>query len=309
MVDSRQRMDSSTDLGDALEALLGGPLPEPVCEPRAMLARAESLAARPPWARAALGGLAADRLGLAFVAGYAAALGRLFPDVGPRACLAATESGGAHPRAIATRLDERGALHGDKTFATMAPLAERILVVASRGMQNARNSLVVAVVSAGAAGLTMTPREPTPFAPEVPHARLRLSGVIPDALLPGDGYDEYLKPFRTVEDVHVLAAAAGYMLRVTRARGLGQPLAARLAGLVTALSALAAAAPRSPGVHVGLAGVLAETHRAATELEAAWSAAGADDERARWERDRPLLLVAQAAREARERAAWLALDG
>jgi alkylation response protein AidB-like acyl-CoA dehydrogenase len=300
-------MDSSTDPGAALDALLGGALPGPIAEPGPMLDRAASLAAWPPWARAALGGLAADRLGVAFVAGYAAALGRLFPEAGPRACLAATESGGAHPRAIATRVDERGALHGEKTFATMAPHAERIVVVASRGVQNARNLLVAAVVSARAPGLTVTPRGPTPFAPEIPHARVALDGVVPEVILPGDGYDDYLKPFRTVEDVHVLAAACGYMIRVTRERGLGEALGARLAGLVATLAALSAAAPRSAGVHVALAGALATFHDAVARLEASWALGGGDDERARWERDRPLLLVAQGARDARERAAWLAL--
>ncbi len=36
--------------------------------------------------------------------------------------------------------------------------------------------------------------------------------VADDELLPGDGYDDLLKPFRTIEDTHVLAAAVGWDL-------------------------------------------------------------------------------------------------
>ena len=35
-------------------------------------------------------------------------------------------------------------------------------------------------------------------------------------LLPGDGYDIYLKPFRTIEDIHVHAALIGYLVGVAR---------------------------------------------------------------------------------------------
>jgi hypothetical protein len=54
--------------------------------------------------RALAGGFEADRLGYAFASGYQAACRAAFPtlaDGQPRA-LCATESGGVHPRAIAT---------------------------------------------------------------------------------------------------------------------------------------------------------------------------------------------------------------
>src|SRR5690348_2628168 len=70
----------------------------------------------PPIERAILGGAAADRLAWAFAAGYAAALRGLVSEAdlpeGDLAALAATEQGGAHPRAIATELRADGTLHG-----------------------------------------------------------------------------------------------------------------------------------------------------------------------------------------------------
>src|SRR5690606_8056571 len=95
--------------------------------------------------RALWGGFEADRLGYAFVAGYQAALDRLLaiaavdavPRRSQRMSLAATESGGAHPRAIATTLEAQPdgsfVLRGEKTFATLASAADELLVVASIG--------------------------------------------------------------------------------------------------------------------------------------------------------------------------------
>lgn len=56
------------------------------------------------------------------------------------------------------------------------------------------------------------------FVPEVPHARLSFDvGKIPrDALLAGDGYSRYVKPFRTLEDVYVHAAILANLVRESR---------------------------------------------------------------------------------------------
>ena len=180
--------------------------------------------------RAALAGFAADRLGFAFVGGYGAALAQLVPSIAPRACLAATERGGAHPRAILTTLSEPDAatgarlLDGEKTWITLGTLATELLVVARLGgpreAREGKGSLRVVRLPAARAGITLREGVATPFAPEVPHAEARFEGVsvAPEELLEGDGYDEYLKPFRTIEDVHVLGATLGYLVRVARTK-------------------------------------------------------------------------------------------
>src|SRR5512138_1749854 len=78
-----------------------------------------------PVDRAIAGGAAADRLGYAFAAGYAAAVQALVPGLRPStlASLAATEEEGAHPRAIRTELLRREGdwrLSGRKHFVTLA---------------------------------------------------------------------------------------------------------------------------------------------------------------------------------------------
>lgn len=303
----------------------GDAAPAPCSDVAGMLARlapSSELAAIPSARRAAIAGAGADRLGVAFVAGYAAALERLVPGLGPRACLAATEQSGAHPRAIATRL-EGDRVTGEKTFATLATSAEHMLVVATENVQDARDrpSLRVAVVRTDAPGVTITPRGPTPFAPEVPHARVTFERAPVERVLPGDGYDLYLKPFRTIEDVHVVAAALGYATRLARlhpSRDALRPIVECAVALIFALSAIAdepVTGGASAATHLALAGVLSGAHALFGELSTALASPRDEldelDERAdllaeldRFERDRPLLLVAQNARDARRVSAW-----
>jgi alkylation response protein AidB-like acyl-CoA dehydrogenase len=256
--------------------------------------------------RAAAGGFIADRLGYAFLAGYRAALTRLDPKV-RRASLCATESAGPHPRAISTRLRQSSdpnfhVLTGEKTFATLASVAETLLVVASVGEKEGRNQLVVARVPAGRAGVVIRDREPLAFAPEIPHARVTFADVrvAPEEVLDGDGYERLLKPFRTIEDVHVTAASLGHIVRVARLYGEPREIVERSLASLSALRELATHDPLDPALHVALAGVLAEAAAVAQRLEL-----GAADEaiRARWARDLPLLGVAGAVRELRREAA------
>ncbi|MDB4939316.1 MAG: Acyl-CoA dehydrogenase [Labilithrix sp.] len=271
-----------------------------------------------PIARALWGGFHADRLGYAFVAGYSAALSRLFEHAAPAetppayASLCATESGGAHPRAIATRLDKRGGtlvLDGEKTFATLATIAEQLLVVASRGIEaDGKNRLRVVRVKPNAPGVSIVPRGELPFTPEIPHAVVRFTDVTieDDDVLPGDGYDVWLKPFRTIEDTHVVASTVGYLLGAARAHDFGREAIAELASLAVALVDVAARPPDEPVTHIVLAGLFASMRRLIAALAPAWEKAP-EDERTRWLRDQPILMVADKVRAKRTEAAWQSL--
>lgn len=267
--------------------------------------------------RAMWAGFHADRLGYAFAGGYAAALARLLAAAGVAqrgsTCLAATEKNGAHPLAIETRLDKRGGelvLRGEKTFATLASFADDILVVASRGLgSDGRNRLRLVRVPRTARGVTLTDRKPTPFAPEIPHAIVKLDDVVVgDAdVLPGDGYDAYLKPFRTIEDIHVLASVVGYLAGAARAHAWDASVVAELTGIGLSLVDLSARDPSLPVVHLALAGLFGTTRRLGASLDTAWAKAS-EDERSRWHRDTGLLLVAETVRQKRTEAALRALS-
>jgi hypothetical protein len=285
-----------------------------------------------PIDRALLGGLVADRLGFAFAGGYEAALRALVPALPPGAIASfcATEEGGNHPRAIEARLapDAAGGatLTGSKRWSTMAPLASILLVVAVEGRADApvgradapvgradaagRKRFRLVAVNAAAPGVRITAMPPPRFVPEVPHAAIELDAVAiaPDALLPGDGYTRYVKPFRTVEDLHVHGAVLGYLLSVARRHGFPHVAIERLVSSAVTVRTLALLDPAAPEVHVALAGLLAEGARLLDALEPEWARVG-EAERARWQRDRGLFgSVAGQVRERRRQRAWEALD-
>lgn len=302
--------------------LLGAPLKRGSSTGEETLARFSSRLAQCPFSgnveRALWGGFHADRLGFAFAAGYGAAVRRLFEhgEVAPPSgavCLAATETGGAHPRAIATRLDKEGGalvLRGEKTFATLASVADELLVVASRGVgPEGRNRLRVVRVPRGARGLVIEDRPRTAFAPEIPHAVVRLTDVVVDerAVLPGDGYEKWLKPFRTIEDTHVLASTVGYLAGAARAYGWDRDVLAELVGIGLSLVDVGARDPSAPLTHVALAGLFSGARRLVASLESEWQKASAE-ERDRWQRDLPLLAIAENARTRRTEKALATLS-
>lgn len=262
--------------------------------------------------RATLSGLFADRLGYAFVGGYVSALQCLVPELGRDglACLAATEAGGAHPRAIETRLEPAGddgfTLSGHKRWSTLAHLAETALVVATIGAgEDGRPRLRVVRVRLDAPGVRVEPMAATAFVPEVLHSSLSFErvSVAAEALLPGDGYERYLKPFRTIEDLHVHAALVGYLVSIARRSGWPHDVLERAVAVGAALGALAGEDALSPAIHVALAGAIRETQLLLADLAPHWPSAPAA-ERERWERDQPLLAVAERARAARCESAW-----
>lgn len=271
-----------------------------------------SAAKRDAWPRtierALVGGACADRLGFAFASGYSEALRALVPGVRGITALCATEEAGNHPRAIKTALVAEGAgyrLTGHKKWATVASEASTLLVVASIGEAAGKNRLRVVRVATNAEGVRLRSTS-APFVPEIPHSEVELDRVaISEAdVLPGDGYDDYLKPFRTVEDLHVHAALLGYLINVARRYKLPpEPIETMLA-LAVATCTLAESDVKAASTHVALAGLIGLAGTAVVEVERVWSGG---DEHARWLRDRPLLQVAGAARKARRERAWSTL--
>jgi hypothetical protein len=282
-----------------------------------------------PIDRAIAAGFRADRMAGAFAAGYQAALRALVagppagaaPPIasgvlpgGAIGALCATETGGNHPRAIATRLAPRPGggftLAGSKRWSTMAPLADVLLIVASEGADAAgRSRIRVARVEANTPGMTISTMAPPAFMPEVPHAVLALDGVEigAAAVLPGDGYTRYVKPFRTVEDLHIHGAVLGYLVSVSRRAAGAQGVTERLVAAVAATQGLAGLDPSAAETHVAVAGLLAQDARLIDEVD--WS--GAEPaERERWQRDRAVFgAVAAQVREQRRQRAWQTLAG
>jgi acyl-CoA dehydrogenase len=268
-----------------------------------------------PVDRAMAAALQMDRLGWAFASGYQEALRHLVPalDGSCKVALCATEEGGNHPRAIAARLVPQGdawRLDGHKRFTTLGTHAEELLVVASEGTgDDGRNRLVVVRVPASREGVRVEAMPTLPFVPEVPHAESVFEGVRvePGDRLEGDGYARYLKPFRTVEDLHVHAALLAWLLGCARRFDWPREHWGRLLACVVTARSLLLASPEAPAVHVALAGLLAHTEAVVHAMEPCWATA-TEPVRARWLRDRPLLAVAGKARSQRAEAAFERLN-
>ena len=253
-----------------------------------------------------------DRLGLAFAAGYSAALEHMIPDVTLPCALCVTEADGNHPRAIKASLKASNAgsgytLDGVKTFVTFGNMAKTLIVAARVGERSdGTPQLAVVRIPADREGISLNELPAIPFVPEIPHARVEFHEVSVDAgeRMSGDGYLDYVKPFRTVEDIHVFATASAYLLGLAKRCAGPADWMSELCALIATLDRLRAAPPLDPGVHVALHGVTRNLSRlfSTDEFATVWKGAPAE-ERARWERDQKLLQVANTAREARFRKA------
>lgn len=256
-------------------------------------------------------GARADRLGWAFASGYQAAGASLFgAAAGERpGALCATEEGGAHPRAIATtlRADEAGVLRldGAKTFVTLGGFAERLYVLASEGEDDAgKKRLRIVAIDASREGVRVEPLGTLPFVPEIPHASVRFERAVvdPDEVLPGPGWDRYVRPFRTVEDCHVHGALLGWLVGVARTANAAPEIVESALALAASVRTIALADPTSRATHRALGGVIRASEALIAESEPMWANVDTST-RERWQRDRALLAVAGRARGQRLEAA------
>ncbi|KAF0849539.1 acyl-CoA dehydrogenase [Nocardia caishijiensis] len=254
--------------------------------------------------RAAVAGFDSVALGPAFLGGYQEALHALVPALAPDelSSMCASEAGGARPSAMTTSVTDEGAVTGTKSFATLGAFATRFIVIARAGSRSDGKPRLRAVLVAAGPLATVTPLPPLPFAPEIPHATVTFADA-PGAALPGDGYADYLKPFRTVEDLHVLAAVLGQLVRVGRQAQWPADALTALLALFAAVRGLGAEPAGSAGVHIALGGVFDRCAALLTELEPQWDRVPSEI-RQRWERDVPLLGVAGKVRAARLATAW-----
>ena len=254
-----------------------------------------------PLALAVLGGRLAATPGRAFFAGYQGALRALWPAA-PRTpgALCVTENRSTRPADMHTRMRELH-LSGRKDFVTAADVADWLLV-AARTEEQGTPRLAVAVVRNGATGVRCELLPALPLMPDIGHARLHLDNA-PCELLPGDGWDCYVKPFRSLEDLHVLAAMLGWLYGVGHDSGWPQALQLRLLGLLAGCAEVSRQGAGEATTHLLLAGLFAQFAALREEIDAAMSG----DWAALWQRDRDLLQIARTARDKRLEKALAAL--
>ena len=282
-----------------LERLLHEPLSEaPIADAPSW--KASRWTALPePLARAAIGGLHADRPAWAFASGYFAATSPWSSAGGLAALCATEERPPVHPAHIATTF-LAGRVRGRKGFVTLGADADTllVLVLASAGRDGDRHRLVLVDVAVHAPGVQLTPGRSLPFVPEIAHADVVFDDA-PGTALAGDGWADFVRPFRTIEDLHVHVAVLGWLVRCARLAGLDDAVEQSLA-LIASGATLAACPPDDRTAHRALAGFLELAQRHIREF--AWDRVDPASSAA-WARDSRLLQVASGARDHRRRLA------
>ncbi|MCG6576651.1 acyl-CoA dehydrogenase [Pseudomonas sp. AF32] len=276
LIERGERLTAHPDLAEGYAALL------------------QRLGSVTPFELAVAGGRLMATPGLAFLVGYQAALRALWPSA-PHSlgALCATEQRSLRPADMQTRLSDLR-LCGRKDFVTAGDAAEWLLIAARCEAPDERPRLSLAVVYAGEPGVTLEKLPPMALMPDISHGRVVLDSA-PCELLAGDGWDAYVKPFRTLEDLYVLSAMVAWLYGVGQDCEWPQGLQLRLLGLLAGCAEVSRHNPSTAAGHVLLGGLFAQFKGLDDELNGAL-AAGPDSWREMWMRDKAVMDMAAGAR-------------
>ena len=276
LLQSRERLPAVADLAEGFATLL------------------QTLGNVTPFELAVAGGRRMATPGLAFLVGYQAALRMLWPSAPlSLGALCATEQRSLRPADMHTRLTDLR-LSGAKDFVTAGDAADWLLIAARSEEAGATPRLSLAVVYPGEPGVTVETLPALPLMPDISHGRLHLDGALCE-LLAGDGWDAYVKPFRTLEDVYVLSAMTAWLYGVGQDSDWPQTLQLRLLALLAGCAEMSRQPPNNPAGHVLLGGLFAQFDALKTELDQALSE-GDPQWAQMWQRDQAVMQLASGAR-------------
>ena len=276
LLESHERLPAVTDLAEGFATLL------------------HQLGNVTPFELAVAGGRRMATPGLAFLVGYQAALRMLWPSAPPSlGALCATEQRSLRPADMQTRLTDLR-LNGRKDFVTAGDAADWLLVAARSEEPGETPRLSLAVVYPGEPSVRVEKLPALPLMPDISHGRLHLDGALCE-LLAGDGWDAYVKPFRSLEDVYVLSAMTAWLYGVGQDSGWSQPLLLRLLALLAGCAEASRQPPNNPAGHVLLGGLFAQFDALKGEIDQAL-AEGSPEWAQMWQRDQGVMQLAAGAR-------------
>ncbi|WP_030132709.1 acyl-CoA dehydrogenase [Pseudomonas sp. QTF5] len=272
----RDRLPANPDLGEGFATLL------------------LQLGTVTPFELAVAGGRLMATPGLAFLVGYQAALRMLWPSAPlSLGALCATEQRSLRVADMQTRLRDLR-LSGRKDFVTAGDAADWLLVAARSEEPGEVPRLNLAVVYPGEPGVRLEKLAPMPLMPDIGHGRLFLDNALCE-LLAGDGWDAYVKPFRTLEDTYVLSAMTAWLFGVGQDSDWPQTLQLRLLALLAGCAEVSRQAPNNPAGHVLLGGLFAQFDGLKAEVNQALTD-GPPEWAAMWQRDQAVMDLAAGAR-------------
>ncbi|URM27857.1 acyl-CoA dehydrogenase family protein [Pseudomonas frederiksbergensis] len=276
LLNRRDRLPANPDLGEGFATLL------------------QQLGTVTPFELAVVGGRLMATPGLAFLVGYQAALRMLWPSAPlSLGALCATEQRSLRVADMQTRLRDLR-LSGRKDFVTAGDAADWLLVAARSEEPGEVPRLNLAVVYPGEPGVRLEKLAPMPLMPDIGHGRLFLDNALCE-LLAGDGWDAYVKPFRTLEDIYVLSAMTAWLFGVGQDSDWPQTLQLRLLALLAGCAEVSRQAPNNPAGHVLLGGLFAQFDGLKAEVNQALDD-GSPQWAAMWQRDQGVMDLAAGAR-------------
>lgn len=276
LLHSRERLPAVADLAEGFATLL------------------QQLGNVTPFELAVAGGRRMATPGLAFLVGYQAALRMLWPSAPlSLGALCATEQRSLRPADMQTRLTDLR-LSGRKDFVTAGDAADWLLIAARSEEPGESPRLSLAVVYPGEPGVSVEKLPALPLMPDISHGRLLLDGALCE-LLAGDGWDAYVKPFRTLEDVYVLSAMTAWLYGVGQDSDWPQTLQLRLLALLAGCAEASRQPPNNPAGHVLLAGLFAQFDALKPEVDQALAEGGSEWAQM-WRRDQGVMQLASIAR-------------
>lgn len=276
LLNSRDRLPANPDLGEGFATLL------------------QQLGTVTPFELAVAGGRLMATPGLAFLVGYQAALRMLWPSApSSLGALCATEQRSLRPADMRTRLSGLR-VSGRKDFVTAGGAADWLLIAARSEQPGDDPRLSLAVAFPDEPGVRVEKLPPMPLMPDISHGRLFLDNALCE-LLAGDGWDAYVKPFRTLEDVYVLSAMTAWLYGVGQDCDWPQNLQLRLLALLAGCAEASRQAPNHPAGHVLLGGLFAQFEGLKAEVNQAL-AEGPSEWATMWQRDQAVMELAAGAR-------------
>ncbi|EJL87114.1 hypothetical protein PMI15_01206 [Polaromonas sp. CF318] len=272
-------------------------------------------AGRGPYLSAIAAALRSDRLAWAFFSGYQGAIQAAFPDQtrpGLVTALGVNESGRKITQ-IKTLLDREGPnrrLTGSKSWIVGGLDVQSLFILSkvSDGPTEGPGSMTMVHLPIKSQGVRRGRPRPQNVIPELPHTGVKFNAVClaESQVIPGDGYGDYAKPFRTREDVFVTGCALAYLLAEARSGSWSTKWLQRCIAAITGLEACSVMDPRETNAHILTAGALSFAADVLCESEQLWLASQTSA-RERWNRDFPLLELGKEARKLRSIKAWQAV--
>ncbi len=257
------------------------------------------------------GGFSANSVGQAFVYGYEIAIQRL-TGLNTKEQLAAfcvTENKSTHPQSINVSLSkgENGQvfLNGRKDFVTLAAGAKWLLVAAKSGLSSdGRNQIKLVKVDVSSSGVDVVVLPSLPFIPDVSHGVVTFNAVEVDGddIFSGDGYGDFVKPFRWCEDINVFISLSGYLLKIALTNQWPLESKVEIISILATLLSMQGMGADEPIAHIIMFEQVSRLECWLDHYDQAW--ASVDSSVAvGWKRDRAILKIASHARSARYKKA------